>query len=101
MGCKANFLRILRWRNIGWSFFFMDFILLDAPLIFFDDLRVDLIPLAERKLLARKGGARIAGDEVLGVVDMLAANGGLDHECAVNNFINYVQVEIRRGVRCL
>jgi hypothetical protein len=26
-------------------------------------------------------------------VDMLAANGGLDHECAVNNFINYVRVK--------
>lgn len=64
-------------------FFFMDFILLDALLIFFDDLRVDLIPLAERKLLPLGGGARMAGDEVFGVVDMLAANGGLDHECAV------------------
>ena len=66
----------------------MVFILLDALLIFFDDLRVDLIPLAERKLLPLEGG----------VIEMLAVNGGLDHECAVNNFINYVQVEIREGV---
>jgi len=68
------------------------FILLDAAFIFFDDMRVDLVSLAEGKLLIMGCGRRIAGDEVLGVVDVLAPDGRLDHEGEFNNFINMDQI---------
>jgi hypothetical protein len=86
MGGKADFLWVWVGGICRRGLFLGTLLLLDAVRIFLYDFGIDGVVLAEGELLMMRGGFGIAREEVLGVGNVLAADGRLDHPW-VNNFI--------------